>query len=355
MSNKNNQIAIIVPIYNAGNKLKKCIRSILNQTFKNFTLILVDDGSTDNSGKICDSYAEKDERIVVIHQENKGSVEARKAGVLSDAAQNSKYLMLSDADDTMPKNAVEALYANTIKYEADCVCGCIKRMIGNITFENRYTSPCFKIEKPETYTHDSIMDKLYVSCFGITDYPVNLVAKLYSKELLTDAVNMMPIVHFMGDDLSVTLRIMPNTQKLVIIPDIIYHYRIGGGTSKFMPYMLDDFLSLYREKNKLRQKYEMNSNIKMYMDIELMNIVKSYLIMCKSNGKFSKEKLKAETLKTISVPEIESAAEYLISIGKNHQMAEMIHNKDVAPIISDVENDYKRSWWKMVIKKIFAI
>lgn len=355
MSNKNSQIAIIVPIYNAGNKLKKCIRSILNQTFKDFTLILVDDGSTDNSGKICDSYAKKDERIVVIHQDNKGSVEARKAGILSDVAQSSKYLMLSDADDTMPKNAIEILYTNAQKYGADCVCGRVKRMFGNITFENRYTPSCFKIEKPKIYVHDTIMDKLYVSCFGISNYPVTLFAKLYTKELLTEAINMIPIVHFMGEDLSVTLRIMPNTQKLVIIPDNVYNYRMGGGTSKFMPYMLDDFLSLYREKDKLRQKYAMDSKVKIYMDTDLMNIVKSYLLMCKSNGKFSDEKLEAEILKIISISEITLTAEHLINIGKKHQMAEMIQKKDVTAIISDVENDYKRSWWKRVIKKLLTI
>ena len=74
-------ISIIVPIYNVERYLVQCIDSILNQTYKEIQVILVDDGSTDSSGKICDEYRQKDNRIVVIHQENKGLVAARKEGL----------------------------------------------------------------------------------------------------------------------------------------------------------------------------------------------------------------------------------------------------------------------------------
>lgn len=78
----NYKIAVIIPVYNTEKYIKKCIRSFQRQTFKDFKLILVDDGSKDKSGIICDDMAQKDDRIYVIHQENKGSVEARKTGVL---------------------------------------------------------------------------------------------------------------------------------------------------------------------------------------------------------------------------------------------------------------------------------
>lgn len=79
------QTAIVVPIHNTGKyKLTKCIRSILAQTYKKFVLILVDDGSTDDDGRVCDYFAQRDFRIKVIHQPNKGSAEARKTGFFSD-------------------------------------------------------------------------------------------------------------------------------------------------------------------------------------------------------------------------------------------------------------------------------
>lgn len=73
-------IAVVIPVYNAKRYLRQCIESVLNQTFQDFCLVLVDDGSTDGSGQICDTYAAKDRRIKVIHQPNKGSVLAQTGG-----------------------------------------------------------------------------------------------------------------------------------------------------------------------------------------------------------------------------------------------------------------------------------
>lgn len=91
------QATIIVPVYNTGKyKLTKCIKSITAQTYTDFLLVLVDDGSTDDSGRVCDMLVKNDSRIKVIHQVNKGSVEARKTGVFSDEAQAAKYICFCD-------------------------------------------------------------------------------------------------------------------------------------------------------------------------------------------------------------------------------------------------------------------
>lgn len=221
-------IAIIIPVYNAGKSLKLCIRSVLKQTFKRFNLILVDDGSTDNSGKICDEFAEKDNRVIVIHQKNKGPVEARKAGIFSEKAQASKYIFLSDADDTLPANALEILYMLAEFHNADCVCGRMTRLYKGIKFKPRHNPPCFNISKETISSHNEIIEKLYIGCFGISNFPVNLVAKLYRTELITEASDFSPLVKFMGEDLSVSLRVIPNIQKLVITPNYVYNYQIGG-------------------------------------------------------------------------------------------------------------------------------
>lgn len=94
-------VSVIVPVYKVENVLHYCIDSILNQTYKNFELILVDDGSPDNSGKICDKYAQKDNRIKVIHKENGGVSSARNCGI--DAAKG-KYICFVDSDDYPCKN-----------------------------------------------------------------------------------------------------------------------------------------------------------------------------------------------------------------------------------------------------------
>ena len=102
-------IAVVVPVYNAGKKLEACIKSILNQNYENLVCILVDDGSTDGSSKICDRFALKDCRIHVIHQKNKGSVESRKIGVLCEKAQKSKYITFVDADDKLSSDALKKM------------------------------------------------------------------------------------------------------------------------------------------------------------------------------------------------------------------------------------------------------
>ena len=113
----------------------------------------------------------------------------------------------------------------------------------------------------------------------------------------------------MGDDLSVTLRLLPETQKLVIIPDIVYNYRLGGGTSKFMPHMLDDFLSLYRFKQEMSQRYPMPQNAAYFMAVELKNIVLSWLEMCALDGNYGKQALQDEIVRVCYLPEVQEATQ----------------------------------------------
>lgn len=109
-------VSIIIPIYNAEKTLPRCVDSILSQTFRDFTLILVDDGSKDDSGKICDEYAEKDSRVKVIHKENGGVSSARNAGL--DISEN-EYITFLDADDAVPNNYLSCLYGCMIANSAD--------------------------------------------------------------------------------------------------------------------------------------------------------------------------------------------------------------------------------------------
>ena len=92
----NNKISIVVPVYNCEQYIKKCIKSILNQTFKEFELILIDDESQDQSGEICEEYAKLDKRIIVIHQKNQGVSKTREKGL---KIAKSKYVTFIDSDD----------------------------------------------------------------------------------------------------------------------------------------------------------------------------------------------------------------------------------------------------------------
>lgn len=119
------KISVIVPVYKVENYLNRCVDSILNQTFSDFELILVDDGSPDNCGKICDEYALKDDRVVVIHKENGGLSDARNAGInWMFTNSNSEWLTFIDSDDYVHKDFLEILYSTIKKYNVKiCCCG----------------------------------------------------------------------------------------------------------------------------------------------------------------------------------------------------------------------------------------
>lgn len=355
-------IAIVVPVYNAGKKLHQCIRSILGQNYRNFALILVNDGSTDKSGNICDTYAKKDSRVHVIHKENGGSVEARKTGVFSDIAQSAKYITFCDADDVLPQNVLKKFFDTAEYYTADLICGKVGRIWKGFRIPETYASPCLKFDNLEAetakvYFHDDIIKKLYISCFGISDFPVSLCAKLYRTELITKASQGKAVVHFMGEDLSVTLKVMPNAEKLVIIPDVVYQYRIGGGTSKFRPDTLADFLALYTYKKQFVNKYVMPQDAKYLMNVELMNILQNWFVSCSRDGGYEEKQLMQEIYNVCNMPLVQGAVTYLYNkqyeLGEQiHPLAEAIFKAKYSIIKEIVLNQVKKTKWKILFKRL---
>lgn len=105
-------ISIIIPVYNVSLFLEKCLNSVINQTFKNLQIILVDDGSTDNSGIICDNYSKKDSRIEVIHQKNKGLSEARNTGL---SLARGEYITFVDSDDYIELDTYSTIFKAIIE------------------------------------------------------------------------------------------------------------------------------------------------------------------------------------------------------------------------------------------------
>ena len=103
----NKLVSIIIPVYNVEKYLAECIESVLKQTYQNIEILLIDDGSPDNSGKICDEYEEKDSRVRVIHKENGGVSSARNVG-LEQA--NGEYITFIDSDDFVSESYIEELY-----------------------------------------------------------------------------------------------------------------------------------------------------------------------------------------------------------------------------------------------------
>ncbi len=160
-------VSVIVPVYKAEKYISECIESILNQTFSDLELILVDDGSPDNSGAICDEYALRDNRIKVFHQKNGGVCAARNTGlehIFGD------YVFFVDSDDYIPLDAIETLYNDAINNNADLSIGC---MYNDVSHEKKQDDLQIWTEKQGLINGLKDNPALYGCC-----------SKLFKKELI---------------------------------------------------------------------------------------------------------------------------------------------------------------------------
>ncbi|MDK2807491.1 MAG: hypothetical protein PWP24_222 [Clostridiales bacterium] len=215
-------ISIIVPVYNAQKYLYQCIDSILDQSFKSFELLLVDDGSTDLSGDICDEYAKSDSRVQVIHKQNGGNTSARRAGV--NKAQG-EYIGFVDSDDWIESD----MYENLLK---------IARKTGaNIVSSGYYRS----YETSESLIYDAAAEGLY----GAADYSEiisiligaydgtgrrmvpSMCCKIYRKNLIQRVIERLPDIIQYGEDLYCTISAVLMSNSIFVIHDAFYHYRMN--------------------------------------------------------------------------------------------------------------------------------
>ncbi len=214
MNKKEALISIIVPVYKVEEYLNKCIDSILNQAYKNLEVILVDDGSPDRCGEICDEYAQKDDRVRVVHKQNGGLSDARNAGI--DAA-TGEYLMFVDSDDYIHPEMAAKLYEALARDEADmALCNFLYvDENGEKTDEENDNSPI----KDEVLTRDEAFCKALRSYKKW--YYVVAWNKLYKKEIFKTLRFPYGKVH---EDEFVIHKVLGACAKISCISDPLYYY-----------------------------------------------------------------------------------------------------------------------------------
>ena len=207
------KISIIVPGYNAEKFARECIESVINQTYTNLEIILVDDGSKDSTGEIFEEYAKSDRRVIVIHQENKGISEARNAGL--DKA-TGEYIMFIDADDLYEENTCELLYNEIKRTDADYV-------IGNyihITYEGeKWDDPVFDQASFDDF-------KIETTDYKKSFFVMNSVVwnKIFKRNFIEEH-KLRFIPKAIAEDAIFSIYCYTHTDKGYYINDIIYNYR----------------------------------------------------------------------------------------------------------------------------------
>lgn len=215
------KISIIVPIYNAKDYLSNCIESLINQTYNNIEVILVDDGSIDGSGNLCDLYALNDKRIRVIHKNNEGPVIARKVGF---GEAKGKYIAFADADDWMELDMIETLYEALISNSVDVsMCGRYEHT-GNTIREVYHGIDEGKYGKKDLV--NSIYPNMIVNgaFFEWGIFP-GYWDKLFKREALEGYLLGVDERIFMGEDAACVYPCLLNVNSIYILKKCLYHYR----------------------------------------------------------------------------------------------------------------------------------
>lgn len=253
MSQEKALISIIIPVYKVEKYLEKCIQSVINQTYKNIQIILVDDGSPDNCGKICDEYAERDQRIEVIHKSNGGLSDARNKGL---EIAKGEYIGFVDSDDYIEADMYEVLYNLLKQYNAD------------VSICNFYTVSQEKIAIKNAdngikeYNRIEILKEILLDN-NIQSYAWN---KLYKKDLFDE------IKYPVGkkyEDIGTTFYLLEKCNKVVVTgkPEYYYINRQDSIVNNVTETTITDYIEL------IIQRYDyIEENIK-----ELSSYNKNYL------------------------------------------------------------------------------
>ena len=213
------KFSIIVPVYNVEKYLKECIDSLINQTYKNIEIILIDDGSPDNSPQICDEYAKKDSRIKVVHKENGGVVSARAAGV---DVSTGDYFVFVDADDWVALDLCEKVNSVIKSSSPDMICfGFSKVLSDNILkIKNNY--------EIGFYNKEDIEKKIFPSLIH-TKNATNFVLSLWGKVIKRDIYihnQLKGKKVIIAEDAACVIPCIYHSESMFIMDESFYFYRI---------------------------------------------------------------------------------------------------------------------------------
>lgn len=208
----NETISIICPVYNVAAYLDRCLRSILDQTYTNIEVILVDDGSSDGSGLICDQWKSKDDRVVVLHQKNKGLSNARNEGL---KFAHGKYIGYVDSDDWIAHDMYQILHDCITKEKADIACGKVVRVTGEKVDDSSGCPYSYMVETKDEYA------KKY---FRITsDQTVHYVWNKLYRRSVADKIRFPE--GLIAEDVEGFFYALVNSDKIVNVDRDMYYYR----------------------------------------------------------------------------------------------------------------------------------
>lgn len=207
-------ISIIIPVYKVEKYLGQCMQNVLSQTYGNLEIILVDDGSPDSCGQMCEDFAEKDSRVVVIHRENGGLSEARNTGL--DAA-GGEYVAFIDSDDYVSDYYIGNLYKALNGLDAQMAVSCYEAV-----YDQTPPKTCAAAVKDSEIHLGSPKECLKRICYQNSGIEISAWGKLYHRSLFSDIRYPSGLLY---EDIPVTPQLLHRCSRIAVIPNVDYYYR----------------------------------------------------------------------------------------------------------------------------------
>lgn len=260
--NMNPKISVIVPIYNSEKYLAKCIDSILNQTYESIEIILIDDGSSDKSGEICDNYAKNYTQVRVMHTENGGLVRARKHGV---SVAQGEYIGFVDSDDWIAPIMYEKLVEYVDKYNVELVGAGVVTSTGNI-MSNSLDEGVYSDEGLLS-VYSKMMFNFEKNAPGVLQ---SVCTKLIKKSILEKSMRLIDERITYGEDAAIVYSSCLQCQRIALTNEQYYHYRIHSESMcREKNYQIFDKVYLFSEYMKkvfsmYKEEYQLQRQLKRY-------------------------------------------------------------------------------------------
>ena len=327
---KEKLLSVVVPVYKVEDYLEECVKCITNQTYKNLEIILVDDGSPDNCGKICDDLVKKDSRIKVIHKKNGGLSDARNAGM---EIATGEYLAFVDSDDLVPLDAYEKLMKKMSQENADYVIG---NYINCNDDGSLWEKPVFNAEK---YKEFRLNIKDYKDSFFIMNSGV--WNELFRKDFV-DELGLKFEIGLPAEDAIFTTYCFIKAKKVYYIPDLVYIYRQRyAGTSISMNCTAKYFHGISSAYKIIYNNFKENDEIGFYrffyaksMTYMLYKFIDSVLLSDEEKIEvLSEMRWFYKLSKELSVPACQESLELIINKIINGDYKDAI---DISKVIAEV-------------------
>ena len=347
------KITVIVPVYNVENYLNKCLDSLINQTYKNLEIIVINDGSTDNSGEICQEYAQKDNRIVYIEKENGGQSEARNMGL---DRMTGSYVTFVDSDDWVELDYVENLYKKITKYQADIAVGnyySFNEAEGMYYF-HIFGDSCYE----KVYDNVSIFENLYESQEMKSFALISVWGKLYKADLLK---HLRFDIGKLGEDGYLNQKIYLLAEKTIYLNKGLYAYRQREGSSsriwteKWMHALVDAMSE--RITLLANMGYPLEKHLAVYRQMLEVSIANGQASGLSDTATYKEFEMKRTLLNQLSIQE--QKEKKAIVLAANYAYVEQVmttiksicyHNRSIRFYL--INSDFPNEWMKQLNKRL---